>query len=226
MMQYASRNGATRRHGFRFARVRNAAVDVGQTQADDELPAVEDVRPWLLPSLATRLAGGQAAFLAELRPTVALFLHFAGLDFIHDEDVGDKLDAFVSWAQRIVAGLGGALIQVTTGDKGSYLYASFGATQAHADNAERAAAAGLALLEYRTVAPWLTGHSHWDCRGTHPCRSLWERQTLHVWRTRVGGQPGGAADDGCRSWIQWSSSRRLPRRWVTGFWWSRSVSAS
>ncbi len=142
--------------GFRFARVRGDVPPIATVALEEAELDTATVRPWLLPTLAARLAAGQEAFLAELRPTVALFLRFAGLDFLHDEAVGAKLDGFLNWAQQIIARLGGALIQVTTGDKGSYLYASFGATQMHADDAERAAAAGLALLAYRTVAPWLT----------------------------------------------------------------------
>ena len=39
----------------------------------------------------------------------------------------------------------GTLIQLTIGDKGSYLYAAFGAPLAHEDDTARAAAAALEL---------------------------------------------------------------------------------
>ena len=41
-------------------------------------------------------------FLAELRPTVALFLKFSGVDYDNDEDAGRKLDAYVRWLQATV----------------------------------------------------------------------------------------------------------------------------
>lgn len=88
---------------------------------------MEEARRWLLPAVADRLASGQGQFLAELRPVAALFLAFGGLDYEADEAVGAKLDAWVRWVQKTLADHGGALIQLTTGDKGSYLYAAFGA---------------------------------------------------------------------------------------------------
>ncbi|MCC6628603.1 MAG: tetratricopeptide repeat protein [Chloroflexi bacterium] len=107
--------------------------------------ASETVRPWLLSAVYDRLRAGRGDFLAELRPAVALFLRFAGLDFAHDAAAGPALDGYIRWVQGIVASHGGTLIQVTTGDKGSYLYVAFGAPVAHEDNAARAVAAALAL---------------------------------------------------------------------------------
>lgn len=143
--------------GYRFAPVAGTAGDLRPEMVADapELDAAS-ARPWLLPALAARLEAGQQEYLAELRPTVALFLRFVGLDFVQDEGVAAKVKAFIAWAQRIVTRMGGALLQLTTGDKGSYLYASFGATEMHTDDAARAAAAGLALLGCREAAPWLT----------------------------------------------------------------------
>src|SRR5919206_185851 len=43
------------------------------------------VRSWLLSPVYERVHSGQGAFLAELRPTVALFLSFAGIDYDEDE---------------------------------------------------------------------------------------------------------------------------------------------
>src|SRR5262249_41267744 len=55
----------------------------------------EDVRPWVLPLVYQRLLSGGRQFLAELRPAVALFVRFGGLDFEHDRDVAAKLDAYI-----------------------------------------------------------------------------------------------------------------------------------
>lgn len=41
----------------------------------------EVVRPWLLPAVFERLATGRGEFLTELRPAVALFLKFTGIDY-------------------------------------------------------------------------------------------------------------------------------------------------
>ncbi|MFN8501242.1 AAA family ATPase [Kouleothrix sp.] len=112
------------------------------------LPALgpEAAREWLLPPVYQRLRRGEGQFLAELRATTALFLTFSGVNYDHDPDAGARLDAFVSWAQARLAQYEGHLLQLTVGDKGSYLYASFGAPTAHEDDPARAIAAALALL--------------------------------------------------------------------------------
>ncbi|MBA3533631.1 MAG: AAA family ATPase, partial [Ardenticatenales bacterium] len=110
----------------------------------EALPEAE-VRPWLLAPVYERLQGGHGEFLAELRPAVALFLRFGGIDYDQDEAAGQKLDGYIRWVQSILSRYEGSLIQVTMGEKGSYLYAAFGAPIAHEDDAERAVAAALEL---------------------------------------------------------------------------------
>ncbi|MCC6232589.1 MAG: tetratricopeptide repeat protein [Verrucomicrobiales bacterium] len=105
----------------------------------------EVVRPWLLPAVFERLATGQGEFLTELRPAVALFLKFTGIDYDRDPEAGEKLDGFVRWIQRVVSSFEGYLHHVSVGDKGSYLYCTFGAPIAHEDDSERALAAALEL---------------------------------------------------------------------------------
>lgn len=105
----------------------------------------EAVRVWLLPQVYERLRRGLGNFLAELRPTVALFVRFGGIAYDADEAAGHKLDAYIRWVQGIVARYEGTLIDLNIGDKGSYLYINFGAPLAHEDDADRAAAAALAL---------------------------------------------------------------------------------
>jgi class 3 adenylate cyclase/tetratricopeptide (TPR) repeat protein len=107
----------------------------------------ELLRPWLLPAVYARLAGGQGQFLAELRPAVAVFVQFDGIDYDGDPDAGLKLDALLRWAQAIVARFDGALLQLTIGDKGSSFYCTFGAPQAHENDEARAAQTALLLRD-------------------------------------------------------------------------------
>jgi len=107
----------------------------------------EQVRPWLLPPVYERLRTGQGEFLAELRPAVALFLRFGGVDYDEDEAAGAKLDAYIRWVQTVLVHYEGHLLQLTMGDKGSYLYAAFGAPIAHEDDAVRALSAAFELRE-------------------------------------------------------------------------------
>ncbi len=92
-----------------------------------------------------RLQTAQGAFLAELRSTVALFLSFSGLDYDQDDSAGVLLDNYISWVQKVLSRYEGYLLQLTIGDKGSYLLASFGAIRAHEDDPKRALEAALTL---------------------------------------------------------------------------------
>jgi adenylate cyclase len=111
-----------------------------QTMVEDSVS-----RHWVLAPVYERLRSEGGHFLAELRPATALFLQFGGLDFDNDEHAGAALDGFVRWVQGVVDAHAGAVIQLTTGDKGSYLYAAFGAPITHDDDMQRAVAAALSL---------------------------------------------------------------------------------
>lgn len=123
-------------------------VDVAPAPAEPEpaaLPA-ELVRPWLLAPVYERLANGQAALLAELRPAYPVFVRFGTIDFDRDPEAAPKLDRFVARAQAVLSAHGGHLLQIVLGDKGAYLYGVFGSPVAHEDDALRAAGAALELL--------------------------------------------------------------------------------
>ena len=112
-----------------------------------EAPDNATIRAWILPSVLEREQGGHGAFLTELRPAVALFLNFRGIDYDEDEQASEKLNAFISRVQKILAHYESALLQLIIGDKGSYLYAAFGAPVAHEDDARRAVRAALELKQ-------------------------------------------------------------------------------
>ncbi len=144
--------------------VRMAALErrarIGETLADPPLdgtpgigavpwtPLPElDAAPlweWVLPAVVDQMAIG-GAFLGELRPAVPMFIGFDGIDYDGDADAGARLDTWVRWVQQTLARFGGEVIQLTIGDKGSNLYAAFGAPVAHEDDLDRACAAALAL---------------------------------------------------------------------------------
>ncbi|MEE8390149.1 MAG: tetratricopeptide repeat protein, partial [Anaerolineae bacterium] len=105
----------------------------------------EQVRPWVLPPIYERLQAGLGEFLTELRPALALFLCFEGIDYDEDETAGVKLDAYIRWIQEVLALYRGTLLQLSIGDKGSYLCVAWGAPASHEDDARRAVAAALEL---------------------------------------------------------------------------------
>ena len=107
----------------------------------------ENLRPWVLPAIFEREQSGHGVFLTELRPAVAIFLRFVGIDYDDDEEAGEKLDTLIRQAQGILARYGGALLALIIGDKGSYLYAVFGAPVMYEDDTRRAVQAALALQQ-------------------------------------------------------------------------------
>jgi class 3 adenylate cyclase len=138
--------------GERFAVVNQ----LGTSVETDPWPAMEAdalsdtlMQPWLLPPVYDRLMSGMGEFLTELRPTVALFLRFSGIDYDHDPDAQSKLNTYVQAVQRILARYQSYMLQLTIGDKGSNFYVSFGAPLAHEDDAIRAVAAALELRDLR-----------------------------------------------------------------------------
>ena len=141
----AARTAADGRTFHVAAELRTAIPAAPWPPVDTSRMDPEAVRTWLLAPVYTRLQRGLGEFLAELRPTVALFLRFAGIDYDGDPAAGAKLDAYIRWVQTVVEAYQGTLIDLNIGDKGSYIYINFGAPRAHEDNAARAATTALAL---------------------------------------------------------------------------------
>lgn len=137
--------------------VNRLAVSVPTTPwpelSTDQLP-LERVRSWLLPAIYEQLQTGET-YSGDLRPVTPLMLRFGGLDFDHNPADGQKLNDYVQWVQGVVHQYGGTLLQLTLGDKGAYLYASFGAPTAHEDDARRALTAALQLQAPPATFDWL-----------------------------------------------------------------------
>ncbi len=145
-------NGAELRTVTTDGRVRylvealNTAHD--QVIAIDE-PAIDEsvAREWLLPAVHERIQQGLHGLMAELREVVAVFVGFGGIDHVNDEKAGEALDAGVSWAQDVFAKYEGVVLQTLIDDKGAHLYAVFGASISHEDEARRAVVAALELIQ-------------------------------------------------------------------------------
>lgn len=140
--------------------------DMPWTEIDASVLNREQVRPWIMPPVYERLQVGQEQFLAEIRPAVALFLRFGGIDYDHDPGAGNRLDAYIRWVQNVLARYEGYLLQLTMGDKGSYLYAAFGAPIAHDDDSARAVAAALDLMDLPPELAYIRGLQIGISRGT------------------------------------------------------------
>jgi class 3 adenylate cyclase/tetratricopeptide (TPR) repeat protein len=89
---------------------------------------------------------GQGSFLTEFRPCTTLFVRFTGIDFDSDE-AESQLNSFIQRSQKTAVRHGGTLMDITIGDKGSYIYINFGAFSAHEDDSRRAVNTALELHE-------------------------------------------------------------------------------
>ena len=139
-----------RESGARFALLDSLNVSVAPDPWPPLSPGAlseEQLRSWLLQPVYERLKSGMGEFLTELRPAIALFLRFSGIDYDSDVQAQSKLDAYIQAVQHILDGYSGYMLQLALGDKGCYLYASFGVPTAHEDDAVRAVSAALELRD-------------------------------------------------------------------------------
>ena len=113
-----------------------------------DLPEIDHrvARDWLLPTIYERLLRGEGEFLAELRPALAMFIKFNGIDYDDDDRAGEKLDDYVRWIQTVLERYEGLLLNLTIGDKGSYIYCSFGALVSHENEVDLALTAAEELV--------------------------------------------------------------------------------
>ncbi len=108
------------------------------TPAWGDLPE-EVLRRWIPRAIYGRLSGGAAAFVAELRRVVPVFVQV--------DCAEDDLPAYVTQVQAILASFGAELNELEILDKGTVLVAFFGAPLARDDDAVRAVGAALALVD-------------------------------------------------------------------------------
>lgn len=139
------REDATTHEHFAVLRALDARIDLPPPLLSSPLPD-DLLEPWLHRAVYERLRAEGELFLTELRPVVAMFVRFHGIDFDGDEAAGEKLDRFVARVQQILARYAGTLLELTIGDKGSYFYVAFGAPHMHEDDARRAVFATRELI--------------------------------------------------------------------------------
>jgi class 3 adenylate cyclase/tetratricopeptide (TPR) repeat protein len=114
----------------------------------------EQLLPWLHFPVFESINAGQDDYLAELRRCVSLFLKFEGFQDGQQGFLSERrLAEFLASVQDILNHYGGYLIQLTVGDKGSYLYAAFGAPVGHDNDPQRAVSAAQDLMLTLSVNP-------------------------------------------------------------------------
>lgn len=109
-------------------------------EGEDEVVADD----WLHALVRDHLRQGLGGLMGQLRDVVTMFVGFDGED--GSEGLEGTFDAFVARAQEVVASFEGMVLQALVDEKGSHLYAVFGASIAHEDEATRAVVAAQSLV--------------------------------------------------------------------------------
>ena len=99
---------------------------------------------WLHPVVRNHLRHGLGGLMGQLRDVVTMFV---GLEEDDEVDSSEEpFDEFVARAQEVIASLEGMVLQTLIDEKGPHLYAVFGASIAHEDEATRAVVAAQNLI--------------------------------------------------------------------------------
>ena len=83
--------------------------------------------------------------MGQLRDVVTMFV---GFSHEHSEsgEAPESFDAFVSRAQEVVASYEGMVLQALIDEKGTHIYAVFGASMSHEDESRRAVVAAQEIV--------------------------------------------------------------------------------
>jgi len=107
---------------------------------------LETVRPFVNATVRERVEGGFGDYVGELRNALPLFIQL-GTTAALTSDARYVLDRYVGSVQQLLATSGGRLVSVEVSDKGSVIFAVFGAPVAYGDDAERALRVAMNLRE-------------------------------------------------------------------------------
>lgn len=133
------------------------------TQATETV--IEKVRQFIDPLILEQESSGLGSIAGELRYATPAFLKFAGLDYNNDPQARQQLDNYVQDVQNILKEARGRLVSLEVGDKGSVIFAVFGAPVAYGDDSQRAIHTALSFRELPSIHPTITSQSIGISRG-------------------------------------------------------------
>ena len=134
----------------RYSALREINHDIPQHPwTPPEVISESALLPWVHDAVARRLGSGAEMDVSGFKPITAVFIQFE-LDY-ESADADARLDTLVCAVQRIATSHDGVVIDITVGDKGSYLFVAFGAVRA-VENSERQALETIAELRQFGIA--------------------------------------------------------------------------
>ncbi len=117
----------------------------------------QKAQAWILPVVAGHLELGLDRLMGQLRNVVTLFVGFEGIDFAIGDEAAELFDVSVCRAQEVIASYEGMVLQALLDDKGAHIYAVFGASVSHEDDARRAVIAAFDMTKLPGAAPLRVG---------------------------------------------------------------------
>jgi class 3 adenylate cyclase/tetratricopeptide (TPR) repeat protein len=129
----------------------------GAWQATEEAGGIlEKVKQFIDPLIQQQELAGLGGLAGELRYATPLFVRFGGLDYNNDPHAQQKLDAYIRDVQAILEDTKGRLVSLEVADKGSVVFAVFGAPIAYGDDSRRAIHAALLFRDLPEIHPYIS----------------------------------------------------------------------
>ncbi len=116
---------------------------------------LEAVRPFVEATIRERVENDLGDFVAELRHALPVFIQISGIE-PDTPQAQARLDQHVGEVQGVLANTGGRMVSAEVSDKGSILFAVFGAPVSYGDDAERAVRTMLTLRSMSTELSAIT----------------------------------------------------------------------
>ena len=175
-----------------FAVVTGIPTKIAEPVEQVAVPALAEsvARGWINPALFQRITSGEGELVSELRQAVTLFVRFSGIQYDFDNEAGTKLNSYVEWVQKTLIPLGGYIMQVIVGDKGSYLYAVFGAPLGPGGRFPPGPAGRREPDGPATFSRLHQEHCGRYQPGQNACRRLWSQRPQDLRSLGTGGECG------------------------------------
>ncbi|MFP4323072.1 MAG: AAA family ATPase [Anaerolineales bacterium] len=131
----------------------------------DEAMVLARIMQFIDPYILEQETAGLGAISGELRYATPLFLRFGGIDYNHDPHARQTLDAYIRDVQQVIRQTRGRLVSLEVADKGSVIFAVYGAPISHGDDSRRAIYCAFSLRELHRQHPAISDYSIGISRG-------------------------------------------------------------
>lgn len=130
----------------------------------DETAILDEARLFVPANIRDQIQLGLGDYTGELRPVLPMFIQFE-VEPLGVNSKRSALDGYFSTIQESLAAAGGWMVSIEISDKGTVVYAVFGAPVTHGDDAIRALTAAIELRDKARTNPIVTSQRIGMSRG-------------------------------------------------------------